>query len=765
MAGFYRSSYTRANGQPAVMAVTQFEPIDARRCFPCWDEPARKAVFNVTLTIPRDLMALSNMPESREEFVAGDRKQVAFLPTPKMSTYLLAFCVGEYESMSRLTRDGVLLRVFSVPGKRAACAYALECGVRALEFYNDVFGLPFPLPKMDMVAVPDFAAGAMENWGLVTYREVDLLCDVATVSVARKQRICTVVAHELAHQWFGNLVTMAWWEDLWLNEGFANWMQTFCSDHLSPEWEVWTAYVAEQQQNALSLDGLRTSHPIQVPIMHAQEVEEVFDAISYCKGGSLVRMLYRVLGDAPFREGLRLYFNRHKYSNTETRDLAAAWAEVSGLPIGDLVESWTLKMGFPLLRVRKDPFEGGVLEVEQSWFLADGSAQPGDEAVTWMVPLHVGIDGAAAPGPLQFARAKSTSLPVAIAGAQWLKLNFGQHVPCRVLYPPSMVARLAAHMPSLPAEDRIGLLSDAFALCRAGHESPEQLIALLGAYCGEANDKVWSELASTLLRLNQLIRSGLEPDVADAFRQFAAKIITPKAREVGWEPRAGESDNAKRLRAIMAGLVTAFCSGEEWVREEVTGLFERLMRAGSGDPGVSQDVRSAVLSITVRNDPSSATFERLQRLHSQSNDDALKREIYVALGKGSPEVQHRALAWNLTDEVKAQDMVHLPTSVATSGPAGAEANLQWVKENYTRIYARLGTTSMMLFAHIVRSTGAGFVTREKAVEVEEFWRGCNVYHSVRKTVGQTREAIETNAQFVDRLRASPLSSPAFWAEK
>eukprot|EP00667_Euglena_gracilis_P019801 EG_transcript_21286 len=193
MAGFYRSNYTRANGQPATMAVTQFEPIDARRCFPCWDEPAQKCVFNVTLTIPRDLTALSNMPESREEFVEGDRKRVTFLPTPKMSTYLLAFCVGEYESMSSLTKDGVLLRVFSVPGKRASCAYSLECGVKALEFYNEFFGIPFPLPKMDMVAIPDFAAGAMENWGLVTYREVDMLCDLATVAVARKQRICAIV--------------------------------------------------------------------------------------------------------------------------------------------------------------------------------------------------------------------------------------------------------------------------------------------------------------------------------------------------------------------------------------------------------------------------------------------------------------------------------------------------------------------------------------------------------------------------------------------
>merc|ERR1719401_602905 len=261
------------------------------------------------------------MPPSRSEIRKDGKRQETFMPSPKMSTYLLDFC-------------------------------------------NEFFGIPYPLPKMDMIAIPDFAAGAMENWGLVTYREVALLCDEKTVSATQKQRICTVITHELAHQWFGNLVTMEWWDDLWLNEGFANWMQTFAADKLHPEWNIWESYVATEQQRALTLDALRSSHPIQVPIKHAQEVEEVFDAISYCKGGSVVRMIYAVLGLADFQKGLQAYFEKHQYGNAETTDLWRAWSEASGKPIAQMMGTRTQQMGFPVVKVLQDPGTANVLEVE-----------------------------------------------------------------------------------------------------------------------------------------------------------------------------------------------------------------------------------------------------------------------------------------------------------------------------------------------------------------------------------------------------------------
>jgi len=760
MAGFYRSRYTRADGTPAVMGTTQFEPVDARRCFPCWDEPARKAVFNVTLTIPHDLTAVSNMPIRKEEFLSGDRRRVSFMPTPKMSPYLLAFCVGEFEAMAGLTSGGVLLRVLSVPGKGAQCAYALDCGVRALEVYNDFFGIPFPLPKMDMIAIPDFAAGAMENWGLITYREADLLCDVATVSAARQMRICTVVAHELAHQWFGNLVTMEWWDDLWLNEGFANWMQHFCSDAINPDWDIWTEYVGDSQQRALALDGLRTSHPIQVPIKRAQEVEEVFDAISYCKGSALVRMLYRVLGPAHFRLGLQNYFKRHAYGNTETTDLTAAWAEASGMPIPELVQSWTSKMGFPVLRVLTDPFEnGGALEVEQQWFLADGSVREGDAAVQWVVPLPIGVDGKDAEGPLAFAKDRKTSVSVAVAGAQWVKLNYGQHVPCRVLYPQSMTDRLAAHLPAVPAGDRIGLLSDCMALCKAGYQDPAQLVRLLAGSKEEANDKVWGQMAAALGLLNHVLQAGADAAVVAAFHAFAARLVAPKARELGWAPRAGDSSGTKLLRQTLAGLLSAFCSGEEWVRADALALLEDLL----ADRPVPQDTRASAIAVAMRADATAGTLERLMAFHRTKDDDVLKRDIYVAVGKGPAEVQRRALEWCLTDAVKIQDVLSLPAGVAGSGPAGATLAFEWLRDSFPRIHGRLATVSGMIWSNLVRVTCGSLTTKERAAEVEQFWMGTPVYATVKKTVGQTREAIETNAAFIARLQESPVVTSAFWA--
>jgi len=762
MAGFYRSEYTNSKGEKKMMATTQFEAIDARRCFPCWDEPARKATFTVTLTVPADLMALSNMPESRVEMLPGNRKKVAYLPTPLMSTYLLAFCIGEYEFVQATTKEGTLVRILAAPGKLGECSYALKCSVKALEFYNDFFGIPFPLPKCDMIAIPDFAAGAMENWGLVTYREVALLCNEATVSTSMKQRICSVICHELAHQWFGNLVTMAWWDDLWLNEGFANWMQTFASDALTPEWHIWESYVSKEQQRALQLDGLRSSHPIQVPIANASEVEEVFDAISYCKGGSMVRMLYAVLGHDNFRKGLQNYFGFHAYGNTETLDLAKAWADASGMAIQELVQSWTLKMGFPVIKVLNDPFQDGFLEVEQSWFLADGSSEPGDEEVTWIIPLVMGTDSSPTSGSVMLKEKKATlkDLPVNVKDAKWLKLNFGQHVPMRVLYTPEMMTRFTANVQQLPAEDRIGLLSDAYATCKAGRASPVQLIDLLKGFSEEKNDEVWSELAAIIGGLDKIFKAAMAADVYTAFKDFATKLITPCAERVGWDNKPGDTENQKKLRQTMIDLLCTLSAKDPAVWAHAQPKFQQVLE---GSDAVPTDIRMSVMSIAVKNDTTSETFDALIKLHNTTTCGILKRDIYGAITAGPKELKLRALEWCLTDEVKSQDLIWIPSGVAGGGKEAAELTFDWVKTEYDRIHKRLGLTSMMLFGSIVRISGMGFVSAAKAAEVRAFWETRNVYETVKKTVAQTAESIIANSNFADRLLSSNLNDPLFWS--
>jgi len=372
MAGFYRSRYKNAKGEQKIMVSTQFEALDARRCFPCWDEPACKATFKCTLVCKTGLHALSNMPvERRSVEKKGELTRFEYMTTPIMSTYLLAFCVGEFDYVAGTTKNGVSIRVFAPPGRSEQGRFALDVAIRTLDIYDDFFGLPYPLPKLDMIAIMEFAAGAMENWGLVTYREVDVLIDEKNATEWQKQRVCTVVTHELAHQWFGNLVTMDWWNDLWLNEGFACWTQTWAANKVKPSYQMWDQFVSGDMARAQGLDSLRSSHPIQVPIRRAEEVEAVFDAISYSKGACVVRMCYELMGEEKFRDGLRIYMKRHQYGNSKTTDLWKAWQEASGIDIPGLMASWTEKMGYPLLTVSN--VQSGSFDVNQSWFLADGT--------------------------------------------------------------------------------------------------------------------------------------------------------------------------------------------------------------------------------------------------------------------------------------------------------------------------------------------------------------------------------------------------------
>jgi aminopeptidase N len=425
MAGFYRSAYTAPGGERRHMGVTQFEATDARRAFPCWDEPSLKATFSVSLRVPADRTALSNMPPKSTVLAStvadGDKgttgssavqkgppgwKDVLFERTPLMSTYLVAWVVGEFDVVESATAEGVAVRVWTPPGlaeqgrcantlpcthrcarchshhriRACACSFALDVAAKTLSFFTQYFGAAYPLPKMDMarthdariyafthscahhlnlthasfflsfflsaqVAVPDFAAGAMENWGLVTYRTVLALYDPASTGSAVKQQIAYVVCHELAHQWFGNLVTMEWWSDLWLNEGFATWAGWLAVDSLFPEWRVWDQFLVNEQARGLELDGLASSHPIEVEIPDASKVNEIFDAISYAKGASAIHMLVAYMGEASFRQGMRLYVQRHAWGNAATRHLWRALGDASGKPVADLMACWTQQTG------------------------------------------------------------------------------------------------------------------------------------------------------------------------------------------------------------------------------------------------------------------------------------------------------------------------------------------------------------------------------------------------------------------------------------
>ncbi|XP_050419244.2 puromycin-sensitive aminopeptidase [Patella vulgata] len=355
MKGFYRSQYTTQDGQTAFNAVTHFEATDARRAFPCWDEPAVKAMFDITLVVPKDKVALSNMPEKSNTPHSSDKnvKIVSFETTPIMSTYLIAFTVGDYDYVEGFDKDQIRVRIYTPAGKKEQGRFALDVAVKTLPFYKDYFGIKYMLPKIDLLSVADFAIGAMENWGLLTFKEALILVDPKNTSAVSRQHVALVVGHELAHQWFGNLVTMDWWTDLWLKEGFATWIEYLCVDYCFPQWDIWTSFVNDNLIRALQLDSLHNSHPIEVKVGHPSEIDEIFDGISYSKGASIIRMLSDYLGAEDFRKGLNIYLSRHAYKNAETEDLWKALAESSGKPVKNVMDTWTKQMGYPVLEVAK----------------------------------------------------------------------------------------------------------------------------------------------------------------------------------------------------------------------------------------------------------------------------------------------------------------------------------------------------------------------------------------------------------------------------
>uniref|UniRef100_A0A8B9Z127 Puromycin-sensitive aminopeptidase n=1 Tax=Buteo japonicus TaxID=224669 RepID=A0A8B9Z127_9AVES len=480
MKGFYRSKYTTPTGDTRYAAVTQFEATDARRAFPCWDEPAIKATFDISLVVPKDRVALSNMNVIDRKPYPDDENlvEVKFARTPIMSTYLVAFVVGEYDFVEARSLDGVLVRVYTPVGKAEQGKFALEVAAKTLPFYKDYFNVPYPLPKIDLIAIADFAAGAMENWGLVTYRETALLIDPKNSCSSSRQWVALVVGHELAHQWFGNLVTMEWWTHLWLNEGFASWIEYLCVDHCFPEYDIWTQFVSADYTRAQELDALDNSHPIEVSVGHPSEVDEIFDAISYSKGASVIRMLHDYIGDEDFRKGMNLYLTKFQQKNAATEDLWESLEKASGKPIAAVMNTWTKQMGFPLIYVEAEQQEDDkVLKLVQKKFCASGP-YTGEDFPMWMVPISIctSDDPTCAKMQILMDKPELTLVLKDIKPDQWVKLNLGTVGFYRTQYSPDMLESLipAIRDLSLPPVDRLGLQNDLFSLLHKQADMQEE---------------------------------------------------------------------------------------------------------------------------------------------------------------------------------------------------------------------------------------------------------------------------------------------------
>ncbi|GLT85576.1 hypothetical protein SLE2022_037630 [Rubroshorea leprosula] len=741
MKGFYRSTYVH-KGEKKNMAVTYFAPVEARRCFPCWDEPACKATFKITLDVPSELVALSNMPVS-EEKVHGALKTVSYQESPIMSTYLVAVVVGLFDYVEDHTSDGVQVRVYSQVGKANQGKFALHVAVKTLELYKEYFAVPYSLPKLDMIAIPDFASGAMENYGLVTYRETALLYDDQHSAAANKQRVAIVVTHELAHQWFGNLVTMEWWTHVWLNEGFATWISYLAADSLFPEWKIWTQFLAETTEG-LRLDGLQESHPIEVDINHAGEVDEIFDAISYKKGASVICMLQSYLGAKPFQRSLASYIKKHAYSNAKTEDLWAALEEGSGEPVKKLMNSWTKQKGYPVVSVKaKDQ----KLKFEQSQFLSSGSSGEGQ----WIVPIRL-CCGSYGKQKNFLLQTKSETLDMeeslgcSVAACSWIKLNVDQTGFYRVKYDEGLAAKLrhAIERQQLTATDRFGILDDSFALCMACQQPLTSLLALMRAYTEELDYTVLSNLISTSLKVDRIVTDA-RPELTDNTRQFFINLFRNSAERLGWESKKGES----HLDALLRGeILTALAELED---DETLTEASRRFQVYLNDrntPLLPPDTRKAAY-VAIMQEVSTSNrsgFESLLRVYRETDLSQEKTRVLSALASCPDKgITLEVLNFLLSSEVRSQDAV-FGLYVSREG---RETAWKWLKENWDHIEKTYG--SGFLITAFVSAVVSPFASFEKAKEVEEFFAS-RTKPSIARTIKQSIERVHINAKWVQGIQ-------------
>ncbi|CAO2648720.1 Nn.00g096690.m01.CDS01 [Neocucurbitaria sp. VM-36] len=742
MAGFYRSSFKAEDGSTTYMATTQMEPTDARRAFPCFDEPALKAKFTVTLVADEKMTCLSNMDVASEKQVdskvsGGKRKAVTFNPTPLMSTYLLAFIVGELNYIET-NNFRVPVRVYAPKDRDIEHGrFSLELAAKTLEFYEKTFNSPFPLPKMDMIAIPDFSAGAMENWGLVTYRVVDVLIDEKVSGAAVKQRVAETVQHELAHQWFGNLVTMDFWDGLWLNEGFATWMSWYSCNVFYPDWKVWEGYVTDNLAGALSLDSLRSSHPIEVPVKRADEINQIFDAISYSKGSSVIRMISKYIGEDVFMEGIRRYLKKHAYGNTETGDLWAALADASGKDVGKVMDIWTKKVGFPVVTVTEG---SDSIHLKQNRFLRTADVKPEEDQTLY--PIFLGLrtkDGVNEDLTL-FDREADFKLK----DLDFFKLNADHSGLYRTSYSPERLSKLgvAAKNGLLTVEDRAGMIADAGSLAASGYQKTSGILSLLDSFKDESEFVVWQEITG---RISSLRGAWMFEDqkTKDALKKFQLELSADKAHELGWTFSDSDGHIEQQFKGLMFG--AAGIAGDEKITKASFDMFEKF-KAGD-KTAIHPNLRGSVYAIVLANG-GKEEYDVIvnESLHATTSDE--RNSALRSLGRAkSPELIQRTLDFALSKDVKGQD-IYLPISALRSHSEGCYALWTWVKENWEELERRL-PPSLSMLSSVVSITTSSFTHRDHIKDIEAFFKNKST-KGFDMSLSQSIDAISAKAAWLER---------------
>ena len=729
--GFYRSKYKDGSGKTKHLATTQFEAADARRAFPCWDEPAVKATFDVSLLVEKHMTAISNMPEKSKKTV-NSKVLVEFQRTPIMSTYLLYLGVGEFEFLQDKLRN-IKIRVITTKGNKKKAKLSLDLTKKFLSEYEKYFGIKYPLPKLDMLAIPDFAAGAMENWGAITFRETILLYDPKTSSTRTKQYIAEVISHEIAHQWFGNLVTMKWWNDLWLNESFATFMATKIVDRFYPEWDYWDQFLDDAMNTAMSLDSLKTSHPIDVNVNHPSEIREIFDSISYDKGGCILRMLEHFVGEKNFQKGLQKYLTKHQYDNAQGSDLWNAIGQVSKQPIDKMMKTWINQVGFPLLEVKRNT---STLTLKQSRFLLEDDKNPSKK--TWSIPLVI-EEGNQRMKKLMTK--KSEKIHLKNKDRNFI-INSGRTGFYRIQYDKETLENLSLLIEEkvLDHVDRWSLQNDYFAQAVSGKKNIQEYLDFTSAYYDEDNYISSLSLAHNLYSLYILAR---KEKFSDELRQYAINFLGITFDRLGWDKKKNEPHTDSLLRSF--AIVGMGKLGDKQINSEAEIRFKKYLKDKNS---LSADLQEAVFSLVAWNGNEKLHTKFVTLFKKASSQEEKLRFLGAMCSFRQKKLLLKTLQFTLGPDVRSQN-IQLPIMRINSNIYGKEFMWSWLKNNWKKILKKAGKGNPLL-KRVVESIG-NILDSSQEKEVRKFFKK-NPVRGTEMTLEQMLERVRIHSKFLSNLQ-------------
>lgn len=730
--GFYRSTYTDEQGQKRVLATTQFEATDARRAFPCWDEPDFKAIFKVTLVIDEKLTAFSNGSQLCEKSQGNGKKAVEFKDTIKMSTYIVAFVIGDFETTEVAMSGKTPVRVCCVKGKKRLTPFALSSGVHSLEFFEGFYGVPYAGDKLDLIAIPDFAFGAMENLGCVTFRESALLVDEKAASHAELERIADVVAHEIAHMWFGDLTTMSWWNGIWLNEAFATFAEMLAVDDFKPEWKRWNSFGAARAA-AFVVDGLKSTRPIEFPVHHPHECEAMFDVLTYEKGASVLRMLEQYLGGDVFRKGISYYLAKHQFGNTETSDLWDAIEHESKEPVRKLMDSWIFQKGYPMVSAELDS-TGKKLTLSQQRFFYQTEA---GEKQLFHVPIMLEFKTAKGKESKKLLLTEEKTTIDLGSEVEYVVVNAGGHGFYRVRYVAQLLSKLSDNVfDKLSPIERFNLVNDTWAMVVSGHASLTEYLKMLPLFTNETDKNVWSVITGSLSYIERLLE---ESDRA-VFETFVQKLLAPSLKRLGWAPAAGEDQLTGQMRGTVIGAMGTMgnCKETQKTAQEMYAKFKNDTNA------VDPNLLPAIVTIIAASGDKARYEEFVTMWHNGKTPQEEERYLFALSNFKQEELLRHTLERTTNGEVRTQNAPYLLRSVMMN-VHGRKLGWEHLKSSWDYIISKYPDNSI---ARLLEGITA-LVCPHMEKDVLNFLRE----HQVKqggKTIDQHIERLHVAVKFKER---------------